>query len=221
MKLHNLAWGLYPRRVTIYLAEKDIHHVELLDLDAVGQAWPPAHLRKLSPSGTAPILEVGDGTVIRQSVAILEYLEERFPEPNLLGRTLAERAATRELMGVVDEASTYFGLWCHKGSPLFAGREPQSREAAAIAAEAYFAKLRLLDTLADEAPFLLGERPTLADCMAMALLQFAKGLYGVALPADCPKLVGWYERFSQRPSARVAEYPPEILRLAYGLKAGA
>ncbi|EPX64938.1 hypothetical protein D187_000361 [Cystobacter fuscus DSM 2262] len=31
-------------------------------------------------------------------------------------------------MALIDEANTFFGLWCHKGSPLFAGSEPQSAE---------------------------------------------------------------------------------------------
>ncbi|WNG29325.1 glutathione S-transferase family protein [Cystobacter fuscus] len=217
MKLHHFSWGLYPRRVTLYLAEKAIRSVQLLEVDPTDPKTL-TRVRELSPLGTVPVLEAEDSLVIRQSLAILEYLEERFPEPNLLGETPAARAATRELMALIDEANTFFGIWCHKGSPVFAGREPQSAEAAAMAAEEYYKKVRRLDTLMADAPFLTGDKVTIADCMAMALFQFARGFYGVALPADCTKLIGWYERFAKRPSVSTPEYPPELLRLSYGLK---
>lgn len=78
MKLYELEWGLYLRRIGIYLAEKGITHVERIAFDLM-QGWPPPELARLSPAGTVPILDTGDGTVIRSSIAILEYLEERFP----------------------------------------------------------------------------------------------------------------------------------------------
>jgi glutathione S-transferase len=218
MKLHHFSWGLYPRRVTLYLAEKAIPDVQWLEIDPLDPKTM-SRVHELNPLGTVPVLETEDGLVIRQSLAILEYLEERYPEPNLLGETPAARAATRELMALIDEANTFFGIWCHKGSPIFAGREPQSAEAAAMAAEGYAKRVRQLDSLMADGPFLTGDKVTIADCMAMALFQFAKGFYGVALPADCSKLVGWYERFARRPSVSAPEYPPELLRLSYGLKA--
>jgi glutathione S-transferase len=218
MKLHHFSWGLYPVRVTLYLAEKAIPDVQLIEVDPTDPRTL-SRVHELSPLGTVPVLEAEDGLVIRQSLAILEYLEERFPEPNLMGETPAARAATRELVALLDEASTFFGIWCHKGSPVFAGHEPQSAEAAALAAEGYYKRVRLLDTLMANAPFLTGDKVTIADCVAMALFHFAKGFYGVALPADCSKLVGWYERFARRPSVLTPQYPPDLLRLSYGLKA--
>ncbi len=110
MKLYHFSWGLYPRRVTLYLAEKSIRDIQLIEFDPIDPKTL-TRIRELSPLGTVPVLETGDGLVIRQSLAILEYLEERFPEPNLLGETPAARAATRELMALIDEAST-LGLHC-------------------------------------------------------------------------------------------------------------
>ena len=164
-----------PRHVGIDLAEKGITGIERIAFDALA-AWPPPELARLSPLGTVPILELADGTSIRSSIAILEYLEDRFPSPDMLGATPVARARTRELVSVIDEAALQFGIWCHKGSPLFAGREPQSLEAATFAADAYHARLRLLDTLMLETdgPFLTGAHVTIADCIAMATLQFAE-----------------------------------------------
>ena len=218
MTLYELEWGLYPRRVGIYLAEKGITDMGRIAFD-LSAGWPPPELERLSPLATVPILRTEDGTLIRSSIAILEYLEERFPSPDMLGATPELRARTRELVAVVDEAALQFGIWCHKGSPAFAGREEQSREAATIAADAYYGRLRLLDTLASETPgtFLAGEEVTIADCIAMATLQFAEKLYGVPLPEGCAVLHDWYEMFSKRPSAAAPSYPKPLLAVAQGL----
>ncbi len=218
MKLHNFPWGLYPRRVIIYLAEKGVVDVELVDIEPhKTEGWPPSFLRALNPAGTLPVLDVGEGTVVRQSLAILEYLEERFPTPDMIGATQAARATTRELIAVIDEATTFFGIWAHKGSRLFAGRETPSAEAAATGAEKYAGKLRLLEAMVAGGPFLAGDAVTIADCVVVALLQFVGEFYGVSLPVDCPKLAAWYERFSRRPSVPHCIYPPELLSFSYGL----
>lgn len=67
---------------------------------------------------------------------------------------------------MIDEATMQFGIWCRKASPLFAASETQSEEAATFAADAYYEKLRLLDTLMRETkgPFLAGAQVTIADC---------------------------------------------------------
>jgi len=64
--------------------------------------------------------------------------------------------------------------------------------------------------------FLAGSSVTIADCMAMAILQNADDLHGVPIPADCPALVAWHDSFSKRPSALPATYPPAVLELAFG-----
>lgn len=218
MKLYELEWGLYPRRVGIYLAEKGLTGIERIALDPM-KGWPPAELKAISPAGTVPILVPADGPAIRQSVAILEYLEEIHPEPFMLGKTAQDRARSRELMGVIDEACTHFSRWCHAASPLFAGRDVQSVDAAAISRGAYLRQLAVLDALAAETggPFLSGAAIGIADCMAMATLQFAERFYGVPVPEDCPTLREWYAMFQQRPSAAVPDYPAMLHELAYGL----
>lgn len=218
MKLYELEWGLYPRRVGIYLAEKGITGIERIAFDAL-EAWPPPGLAKLGPLGTVPILETEGGMLIRSSIAILEYLEERFPLPDMAGATPERRARMREMLSVVDEAAMQFGVWCHKASPLFAQGERQSREAATFAADAYYGRLRMLDLLVQESdgPFLSGDQPTIADCVTMATLQFAKNVYGVPLPNGCDALARWYAFFAARRSAPPPSYPEPVVKLAYGL----
>lgn len=218
MKLYELAWGLYPRRVGIYLAEKNITHIDRVAFDLMA-GWPPPELAQLSPAGTVPILDTGKGALVRSSIAILEYLEERFPSPDMLGATPEARARVREMVSVIDEAAMQLGIWCHKASPVFAGAEAQNHETAAFAADAYNKRLRLLDVMLREndGEFLTGSDVTIADCVAMATLQFAQNLYGVPVPKACPALCAWYDNFALRPSAVAPDYPAPLLAVAYGL----
>ena len=218
MKLYELTWSHYPRRVGIYIAEKGITGIERAAFDALA-GWPPPEIMRLNSLGTVPVLQTDDGTLIRSSVAILEYLEERFPMPDMIGATPETRARTRELMSVVDEAAINFVSWCHRASPLFAGQKTQDPNAATIAADAYYDRLRLLDRLASETagPFLTGKDVGIADCSAIATLQFAEQLWDVPLPSRCPALTAWYANFQRRPSVALAAYPEPLLAAARGL----
>jgi glutathione S-transferase len=219
LKLYNFPWGPYPRRVTHYLAEKRVADIELIEVEFPHQPqrWPPGFLRGLSPAATLPVLDAGEDTIIGQSIAILEYLEETYPNPNMIGKTRAARAATRELVAVLDEATTFFGIWARHGSRLNVDRHRPSAEAAAVGAEGFSSRLLLAEGMSVGGPFIAGDSVTIADCVAMALLQFVNEVYGVSIPSGCPKLSYWYEQSLLRFSVTQYTYPSEILRLSYGL----
>lgn len=218
MKFYNFPWGLYPRRIQVYLAEKGINDIDVEDIELHKIAdWPPPWMLDLNPAGTLPVLEGQDGTLIRQSLAIIDYLEDLYPQPNLMGETPVERAATREMMAIIDDATTFFGIWCHLGSPIFEGTEAQSLDAAQAGARRYHKKLQVLEAMIKDGPFLQGDRITVADCLAIALSQFVNELYDVPIPHDCQKLKRWFESFSQRPSVPRHSYPSELRDLARGL----
>src|ERR1700739_2101364 len=91
LKLHNYAQAPNRRRVRIFAAEKGIAlSLEEIDILA-GQSRTPEFLAKNS-SGSAPVLELDDGSHRAGSVAISRYLEGLHPEPNLIGRDLREQA---------------------------------------------------------------------------------------------------------------------------------
>ena len=91
MKLCSLKNGVNPRRVRIFLAEKRVAiSIEEFDMESAGHK-APAFLAK-NPLGTLPVLELDDGTLIAESVAICRYFEESIPEPPLFGRSILERA---------------------------------------------------------------------------------------------------------------------------------
>jgi glutathione S-transferase len=83
----------YARKIRILLAEKKLPFViETVDL----AARPPAFMA-ISPLAKVPAFVDEDGTVVFDSTVIAEYLEDRYPEVPVIGRTFAERLAQREL----------------------------------------------------------------------------------------------------------------------------
>lgn len=87
-------------RLRIALALKGLewepHYVSLPRMEHRAQAY-----MALNPQGLVPALVEDDGTVVGQSLAMMEYLEERYPEPALLPRDPVERAYVRSLSQIV------------------------------------------------------------------------------------------------------------------------
>ena len=218
MKLYNFPFGPYPQRANIYVAEKGLIDIEVILLDEPGsQSWPPKQIQGLTPAGSLPILVDDDGTVVGQSLVILEYLEDKFADTDLRGPTLAARAHTRQIVVALDEAMTFFGLWARHGSHLGRGVAQTSMEVAQICSARYFRQLRLIEKMMADTPFIAGSDVTIADCVAMATLQYAADFYEVPIPQDCPKLAQWYTGFSRRPSAVSPIYPQARRSLGAGL----
>lgn len=86
-------------RVRIALALKGLSY-EPLPVDLRSGAQGEAEFRTLNPQGRVPVLVEGE-TVLTQSVAILEYLEELHPEPPLLPRTPLDRARVRAMVQII------------------------------------------------------------------------------------------------------------------------
>ena len=91
MKLYDSAMAPNPRRVRIFLAEKGIE-VPTVQVDiAKAENREPDFLAK-NPMGGVPILELDDGTIIAESVAICRYFEQDQPDPPLMGVGATESA---------------------------------------------------------------------------------------------------------------------------------
>src|SRR5690606_21209956 len=179
--------------------EKIPTNVELIIFDEPDKraGVPPAAVRELTPTGSMPILEDDDSTVIGQSLAILEYLEDKTSGPDMLGATPVARARTRQFVQILDEALTFFGLWARHGSRLGHGIVRTSQDVAEICAARYFEQLRLIEKMKGDTDFIANDCVTIADCVAMATLQYAIDFYDVPISPDCPKLARWYAGFSK------------------------
>jgi len=198
MKLYDFPFAPNPRRLRIYLAEKGLAIPRItVDLRA-GEQRAPDFLAK-NPHGSLPVLELDDGTLLTESEAIIEYLEELHPEPPMLGRTPLERAKTRRLERLCEIAVLFRAArYVHAVAAPLPGAKPNP----ALAEWARAELPRGLAVLeAELGEFVAGERVTVADCTLFAAFEFAR-VAGLRLEEGYPRLGAWHERFSRRPSAK-------------------
>lgn len=93
MKIYGMSGSPFVRRVELVLTEKNINY-ELITLSrADGELQSPVHLAR-NPRGRVPVLEEGDLTLY-ESQAIVEYLEECYPEPALVPTDPGHRGRMR------------------------------------------------------------------------------------------------------------------------------
>jgi len=207
MKLLN-SFGPNPRAVRMAMIEKGIElPTEELDLLG-GDNRAEAYLKK-NPGGQMPSLELDDGTVIAETTAICEYLDEVSPEPALIGTTPAERANTRQWIRRVELNITehmYNGFRYAEGLDLFRNRLYCIPEAAdGLKAKAKDAR-KWLDKLIAGRDFIAGDKLTFADIVLYCCMDFAKDV-GQPLDDDLPNLSAWFKRMDARPSASASLHP--------------
>ena len=97
LKLYDNAFAPSPRRVRMFLAEKGLPF-ETIPVDIAAGDTASADFLAVNPLGELPVLELDDGTRLRESLAICRYLETMQPEPALLGRDPRERAEIESIV---------------------------------------------------------------------------------------------------------------------------
>ncbi len=98
--LHSAWRATAPYRVRIGLALKGVAY-DYAPVDLVaGQQREPAY-RAVNPQGLTPALVLDDGRVLTQSLAILEWLDEAYPDPPILPAAPLDRAAVRQMAGII------------------------------------------------------------------------------------------------------------------------
>lgn len=213
MQLYKFDWGPFPRRILIYLREKQISGVQLIDVDVAGGENRTPEFLAMNPAGKVPVLCTDDGFIIRDSASIVEYLEARNPSPNLFGETLEAQAHTRDLLRLLDEAYQANMLCTLYGSPLMQARREPSREVARAMRTEALKVLETLEQIVGDGPFLGGSEPTYADVVFFVSEQFFSNVYKLGLPANCVKLAQAYRQFSRRPSVLPLEVPSIVAEL--------
>ena len=84
-----------PRRVRIFLAEKGVAY-DTIEVSIASAANQSLEFKKKNPLALLPVLELADGRVLRESIAICRYIEELYPDPNLFGADPWERAVIEQ-----------------------------------------------------------------------------------------------------------------------------
>lgn len=201
MKLYDLKTGMNTRRVRIFLAEKGIE-VPRVEIDMiVGENQRPEYLAK-NPMGTMPLLELDDGTLIAESVAICRYFELLQPTPPLFGTGALEQACV-EMWNRRMEIELMRPLMDHflHLSPFWNGRRKQIAEAGHAGRLQAEARMRWLDKELSYKNFIAGDRYSIADITAQCALLLGK-YTGAPIPKELSNLTHWFETMTKRPSAR-------------------
>ena len=201
MKLYDSLRAPNPRRVRIFLAEKGIV-VPRVMVDLAAFEHRSDDYTKLNPLRRTPALELDDGTIITESVAICRYFEELQPEPPLFGHMPIEKAMVemwnrRVELGFMTEVQMVF----RHGHPGMATHEiPQVPEWAEANKPKLFESLRLINARLGEVPYIAGENYSIADITLLSAVDFMKPTK-IKVPDDHTHLLRWYESVANRPSA--------------------
>jgi glutathione S-transferase len=192
----------YHNKVRIALLEKGVAFEE----DAgVKPSQKDEYLLK-SPMGKVPYLEV-DGTRLRESGVILEYLEDAYPEKPLLPKDPLERARVREIVVFVELHLELVVRRLYGG--LFFGGSFSDETKAQV--EKDVAKgARALKAVAKFDPYIAGKALSIADCAAFVHLPLVslvtKTAFGRDFLDDLPQVKPYLKMLGERPAfAKVNE----------------
>jgi glutathione S-transferase len=207
VKLYN-SLGPNPRLVRMFLAEKNLE-IPAVEIDLMGgENRRPPYTDK-NPGGQLPALELDDGSVLGETVAICEYLEELNPEPRLVGATPEERAQTRMWIRRLESRITEplaNGFRFAEGLELFKNRMRCIPQAADDLKATARDGLAWLDGLLQGRSYVAGDRFSLADIVLYALLDFGASV-GQPLDPALKNVSDWFARVAARPSAEASLHP--------------
>ena len=198
--LYHVWLNPFSRKVRIMLAEKKLDFA--MEVEPVWERR--TEFLALNPAGEVPVLVEPDNTVLSDSSAICEYLEEQSPEPNLMGGKPYEKAEVRRLVAWFDRKfhqEVTDMLVNEKVMKRFLGLgEPDSRIIRA-AQQNIHTHLDYITFLTDRRHWLAGEMMTLADIAAAAHLS-ALDYLGDVPWSEHKSAKHWYARIKSRPSLR-------------------
>ncbi|MGH7859663.1 MAG: glutathione S-transferase family protein [Candidatus Binatia bacterium] len=200
--------GPNPRALRMFLAEKGLE-IDTRDVDLMAAENRRAPYTDRNPGGQIPALALDDGTVIGETVAIFEYLEEQEPDPSLIGKNAKERAETRMWQRRIEQRITenlYNGFRFAEGLELFKNRMRCLPEAAAGLKQIAAENVGWLDGLLENRPFIVDGRFTIADIILYCALDFGASV-GQKVDPKLAKVSAWYARVGGRPSAKASLHP--------------
>jgi glutathione S-transferase len=203
MKLYTTNFAPNPRRVEIYLQEKDIGDVERVVVDLLKGEHRTSEFRRKNPLCQLPVLELEDGRVLTESLAICEYLEEMYPEPPLIGDDPWRRAQTRQAIGVAEIGLLSGAMTAFEQTQPHFARTVRQNAAIASEGQQHFSRyLQRIDRVLDGRAWLAGDRFSLADITAICAIDFGRIAGGILSP-DLPNLSRWLTAMRKRPSCQL------------------
>ncbi len=209
MKFYDCNTAPSPRRVRIFIKEKGIE-VETIEVDLANREQLGAEFRKINPDCTVPVLELDDGTRLTEVFAICQYLEHTFPDPVLMGSSVTERALVTmwntkvEHLGLAALAEKFRNHAKGMKGRALTGPDDfeQIPELIDRGRRRFEIFMDRMDRQLKDNEFVVGSAFTVADISLWVALDFATWSK-ISIEEEMVSLSRWYDRVSQRPSARV------------------
>lgn len=183
MTLYSTITCPFSHRCRIVLHEKDMDF-QVIDVDPNSKS---EDLAVMSPYGKAPVLVERD-LVLYESNIINEYIDDRFPHPQLMPADPVMRARARLLLFRFEQE-----LFCHIDA--FEGSDQKAIDKArTVVAE----NLAMISPVFEKQKFMLGDEFSMLD-VAIAPLLWRLEYFGIKLPKQAAPLLKYSERLFSRP----------------------
>ncbi|EHR71252.1 glutathione S-transferase [Burkholderiales bacterium JOSHI_001] len=204
--LYDCATAPSPRRARILLAEKGLAH-ETVQVDLRSGEQLSAAYRAINPQCTVPALRTEEGALLTDNAAIAAYLEARYPEPPLMGRTPTDKAEIASWQWRVEfEGLMPVAEALRNSSPAMADRAlpgPVNYAQIPELAQRGLARLQQFFTLLNEhlaeRDYIAAGQFSIADITAVVAIDFARVVK--VRPADThPHLQRWRALMATRPA---------------------
>lgn len=202
MKLYDGGRAPNPRRVRMFLAEKSIEvPMVIVDMGAMGHKADEISSR--NPLQRLPVLELDDGTILTETVAICRYFEELQPEPALFGRDALGKAQV-EMWNRRLELNYFYAVaavFRHTHPAMKEWEVPQVPEWGEANKPKMLDFLRLFNAHLADSRYAAGDEFSIADITGFVALDFMR-LTRVAVPSELVHVLRWRDLISARPSAQ-------------------
>jgi glutathione S-transferase len=202
MKLYDAGRAPNPRRVRVFLAEKGVT-VPVISIDLARlEHKAPAYVA-VNPLQRTPALELDDGTVISESIAICRYFEELHTEPPLFGTGALERARVEMWQRRLEFGllGTVAAVFRHLHPAMAEMEVPQVAAWGETNKPRVIEFLRFLDGELADRRFIAGDRFSIADITGLVGLDFMKPAK-LSLPDELANVRRWHAELAARPSAQ-------------------
>ena len=200
MKLYDNKMANSPRKVRMFISEKNIKDVEMVEIDLMKGEHKTDEYRSIAPNARIPALQLDDGTVIMESTAICRYLESLYPEPNLFGKSPIEIASIEMWQArIYSELMIPLAMGFRHLHPAMSGLETQNKEYGKTQKDIGIKSLKYFNGVLSESEFVAGDRYTFADIQMITTTDFFIGLNQLNLE-DYPEIQRHTNLMSQRES---------------------
>ena len=203
MKLYSSKLAPSPLKVLIFLSEKNIKDVEIINLNLGELEHKSVKYKAIAPNSRVPALQLDDGTIILETTAICRYLESIYPEPIMFGNNAMEIAAIEMWYSrVTYELATPLAHGFRHTHPHMSKMEDQNQDFGLSQRKLGIKALETFNEIISSKEFIAGDRFSYADIQLAVNLNFLVRLNRLELK-DYKNLNDYVTQVFARPSFSV------------------